>query len=74
MYSSIILSCYHSDGGSDSEGEDVGGVGDVTLPQDFPGRGNTQAQQSMVRLSEVLTYYDVIINVIYILSFILAWS
>ncbi len=40
-----------SDGASDSEGEDMGG--DVTLPQDLPGRGNIQAQQSAVRLSEV---------------------
>ena len=41
--------------GSDSEGEELGGEGEVTLPQDLPGRGNIHSQQSAIRLSEVLT-------------------
>ena len=39
--------------GSDSEGEELGGEGDVILPQDLPGWGNSLSQQSVVRLSEV---------------------
>ena len=31
----------------------MGGVGDVTLPQDLPGRGNIHSQQSAIKLSEV---------------------
>lgn len=39
--------------GSESEGEELGGDGEVTLPQDLPGRGNLKTEQSAVRLSEV---------------------
>ena len=39
--------------GSDSDGEELGGEGDVILPQDLPGRGNTHSQQSIIKLSEV---------------------
>lgn len=45
--------CYLRGQGSDSEGEELGGEGDVILPQDLPGRGNVHSQQSVVRLSEV---------------------
>ncbi len=38
---------------SESEGEELGGEGDVTLPQDLPGTGNVKAGQSAVRLVEV---------------------
>ena len=38
---------------SESEGEDLAGEGEVTLPQDLPGRGNIKSEQSTVRLSEV---------------------
>jgi len=31
----------------------MGGAGDVTLPQDLPGRANMKSEQSVVRLSEV---------------------
>ena len=43
--------------GSDSEGEELGGEGDVILPQDLPGRGNALSQQSVVKLSEVRLKY-----------------
>ena len=48
----IIFFCFR-DQGSDSEGEELGGEGDVILPQDLPGRGNALSQQSVVKLSEV---------------------
>lgn len=38
---------------SESEGEDMAGEGEVTLPQDLPGRGNIKSEQSAIRLSEV---------------------
>ena len=39
---------------SESEGEElVGGEGEVTLPQDLPGRGNIKSEQSAIRLTEV---------------------
>ena len=31
----------------------MGGEGEVTLPQDLPGRGNIKSEQSTIRLSEV---------------------
>ena len=37
---------------SESEGEEVTAQ-EVTLPQDLPGRGNTQSSRSAVRLTEV---------------------
>ena len=53
----LMLSCvwifYLRGQGSDSEGEELGGDGDVILPQDLPGRGNVHSQQSVIRLSEV---------------------
>jgi hypothetical protein len=48
----VYIHCFR-DQGSDSEGEELGGEGDVILPQDLPGRGNALSQQSVVRLSEV---------------------
>lgn len=41
--------------GSESDGEEMvtGGAGEVTLPQDLPGRANIKSEQSSVRLSEV---------------------
>ncbi len=51
MFDVYIHCC--RDQGSDSEGEELGGEGDVILPQDLPGRGNVLSQQSVVRLSEV---------------------
>ena len=38
---------------SESEGEEMAGEGEVTLPQDLPGRGNIKSEQSAIRLSEV---------------------
>lgn len=38
---------------SESDGEEMAGEGDVTLPQDLPGRGNIRSEQSAVKLSEV---------------------
>ena len=35
----------------------MGGVGDVTLSQDLPGRGNIHSQQSVIKLSEVDILY-----------------
>ena len=48
--------------GSDSEGEELGGDGDVILPQDLPGRGNVHSQQSVIRLSEVNCCLKVQVN------------
>jgi len=31
----------------------MAGEGEVTLPQDLPGRGNIKSEQSAIRLSEV---------------------
>lgn len=39
--------------GSESEGEEPADSR-VTLPQNVPGRGNVKAQQSAIRLTEVL--------------------
>lgn len=46
---------FHYDRGcaSESDGEELGGEGEVTLPQDLPGRGNIKAEQSAIHLSEV---------------------
>ena len=49
-----VYVCFRGQG-SDSEGEELGGEGDVILPQDLPGRGNVHSQQSVIRLSEVST-------------------
>ena len=40
---------------SESEGEELaeGGEGEVTLPQDLPGRGNVKSEQSAIKLTEV---------------------
>lgn len=38
---------------SESDGEELGGEGQVTLPQDLPGKANLKSEQSAVRLSEV---------------------
>lgn len=48
--------CWSCDRGyaSESEGEEVGGQ-EVTLPQDLPGRGNTQSTQSTIKLTEVVS-------------------
>ena len=49
-----VYICFRGQG-SDSEGEELAGEGDVILPQDLPGRGNVHSQQSVIRLSEVST-------------------
>ena len=41
--------------GSDSEGEELGREGEVILPQDLPGCGNIHSQQSVIKLSEVIS-------------------
>ena len=40
---------------SESDGEELaeGRDGEVTLPQDLPGRGNIKSEQSAIRLTEV---------------------
>ena len=50
------LLCFNRGGcgyGSESEGEEPADSR-VTLPQNVPGRGNAKAQQSAIRLTEVL--------------------
>ena len=48
---------------SESEGEEMAGQ-EVTLPQDLPGRGNTQSTQSAVKLTEVVDYTSVVLKLV----------